>query len=68
MFDDFRNIHGVDYKVFHHEGGGLYIESSNINYLALKRDFDDYRMTTIQLTSLNGIPDYHHDSAPQDYT
>ena len=55
MFDDFRNIHGVDYKIFHHEGGGLYIESSNINYLALKRDFDDYRMTTIQLTSLNGI-------------
>ena len=54
MFDKFRNINGVDYKIFVHESNGLYIESTNINYLALKRDFDDYRMSTIQLTSHNG--------------
>ncbi|BEE08967.1 hypothetical protein [Aeromonas dhakensis] len=45
--DVFKNIDGVDYKFYHHDFGFIYIESSNLDYNKLKRDFDDYRITKV---------------------
>lgn len=47
--DVFKNINGVDYKFYLHDFGFIYIESSNLNYNKLKRDFDDYRITKVIL-------------------
>ena len=47
--DVFKNINGVDYKFYPHDFGFIYIESSNLDYNKLKRDFDDYRITKIIL-------------------
>lgn len=45
----FKTVDGVDYKFYPHDFGFIYIESSNLNYDKLKRDFDDYRITKIVL-------------------
>ncbi|MGL5216808.1 hypothetical protein [Aeromonas sp. Y318-1] len=47
--DKFKNIEGVDYKFYPHDFGFIYIESSNLDYNKLKRDFDDYRITKVIL-------------------
>ncbi|CAJ1832755.1 hypothetical protein HLBENOHH_01887 [Aeromonas dhakensis] len=47
--DVFKNIDGVDYKFYPHDFGFIYIESSNLDYDKLKRDFDDYRITKVIL-------------------
>ncbi|WP_447829346.1 hypothetical protein [Aeromonas salmonicida] len=47
--DVFKNIDGVDYKFYPHDFGFIYIESSNLDYNKLKRDFDDYRITKVIL-------------------
>lgn len=47
--DVFKNINGVDYKFYPHNFGFIYIESSNLDYNKLKRDFDDYRITKVIL-------------------
>lgn len=47
--DAFKNIDGVDYKFYPHDFGFIYIESSNLDYNKLKRDFDDYRITKVTL-------------------
>ncbi|MFB2926055.1 hypothetical protein [Aeromonas hydrophila] len=47
--DEFKNIDGVDYKFYPHDFGFIYIESSNLDYNKLKRDFDDYRITKVIL-------------------
>lgn len=47
--DAFKNIDGVDYKFYPHDFGFIYIQSSNLDYNKLKRDFDDYRITRIIL-------------------
>jgi len=49
--DLFRTINGVDYKFYQHDFDPIYIESSNLNYDKIKRDFDDYRITRITLKS-----------------
>lgn len=47
--DVFKNIDGVDYKFYPHDFGFIYIESSNLDYNKLKRDFDDYRIIKVIL-------------------
>lgn len=47
--DEFKNIDGVDYKFYPHDFGLIYVESSNLDYNKLKRDFDDYRITKVIL-------------------
>jgi hypothetical protein len=47
--DVFKNIDGIDYKFYPHNFGYIYIESSNLDYNKLKRDFDDYRITKVIL-------------------
>ncbi|WP_429232978.1 hypothetical protein [Aeromonas salmonicida] len=47
--DVFKSINGIDYKFYPHDFGFIYIESSNLNYNKLKRDFDDYRITKVIL-------------------
>ncbi|MBL0678441.1 hypothetical protein [Aeromonas dhakensis] len=47
--DVFKNIDGVDYKFYPHDFGFIYIDSSNLDYNKLKRDFDDYRITKVIL-------------------
>ncbi|WP_181003515.1 hypothetical protein [Aeromonas bestiarum] len=47
--DVFKNINGIDYKFYPHDFGFIYIESSNLNYNKLERDFDDYSITKIIL-------------------
>lgn len=47
--DVFKNIDGVDYKFYPHDFGFIYIESSNLDYNKLKRDFDDYSITKVTL-------------------
>lgn len=47
--DEFKNIDGVDNKFYPHDFGFIYIESSNLDYNKLKRDFDDYRITKVIL-------------------
>lgn len=49
FMDVFKTINGVDYKFYQHDFGSIYIESSNLNYDKIKRDFDDYRITRITL-------------------
>lgn len=49
FIDLFRTVNGVDYKFYPHDFGFIYIESSNLNYDKLKRDFDDYSITKIVL-------------------
>ncbi|BEE16590.1 hypothetical protein VAWG006_08430 [Aeromonas enteropelogenes] len=55
FLDVFKTINGVDYKFYPHDFDFIYIESSNLNYEKLKRDFDDYRITKIILKKSIGF-------------